>query len=136
MTDTKVQATAQQLVLGLFRAKEDLKQVKNALKAYKITSEDLEDLKEQRKKLTQMINEEKDRIEAEFLKDDAYKKLREEQLDAKERIQVAKLEIKGLLKDPTKQKEFLEMEVDVDGVPMKIQTQLSLKLYFNGKEEK
>lgn len=136
MTSTKIKATAEQLVLNLFRGKEELKSVKNALKAYKITSEELEDLKKQRKEFTAMINEEKGRIDVEFQKDPAYNKLREEKLDAEEKIAVAKQEIKTLMKDPTRQKEFVEMSLEIDGNPIKLQTQLSLKLYFNGQEEK
>jgi len=68
-TVARLELKAQALVERMFRAKDDLKDVKNALKAYKVTSEKLEELKKARKEFTQQINEEKDRIEAECQKD-------------------------------------------------------------------
>lgn len=50
--DTQITTKAQQLVLNLVEGKEELRDVKNALKAYKVTSEKLEQLKSERKKST------------------------------------------------------------------------------------
>lgn len=135
-SDEKGQTKAKALVHKLFEAKDGLKEVKNALKAYKVTSEPLEELKQARKELTQQINDEKDRIEAEFQKDGTYMKLREQKLDAEEKIAVAKQDLRLAMMDETLEKQFVEMKLEVNGVPMKLQTQVKVNLYFNGKEEK
>ncbi|MDF2379346.1 MAG: hypothetical protein P1V18_03950 [Candidatus Gracilibacteria bacterium] len=134
--DEKGQLKAKALVHKIFDAKDNMKDVKNALKAYKITSEPLEELKAARKELTQQINDEKDRIEGEFQKDDTYMKLREQKLDAEEKIAVAKQELRIAMMDETLEKQFVEMKLEVNGVPMKLQTQVKVDLYFNGKVEK
>jgi len=129
-----VEAKAQQLVLDMFEAKEDIKDVKNALKAYKIASPEMESLKAKRKELNQMIAEEKERIERGF--DPTYNELREQLLVAQEKHAIAKQAIKVALMDPARDKDFVEMDFRVKGMPVKIQAQLSLKLFSNGKEEK
>lgn len=130
--EMKAQASVERLV----RAKEKLKDIKNALKAYKVTSEPLEDLKRTRKELTQQINDEKDRIEAEFQKDQTYNKLREDVLDAEEKIAVAKQDLRVMLREQAMQNEFVELQFEINGIPFKLQSQAKVALYFNGKEEK
>lgn len=134
--DEQGQLKAKALVQKLFNAKDNLKDVKNALKAYKVTSEKLEELAKARKEFTDQINEEKERIEAQFQKDKTYIELREKKLDAEEKIAVAKQDLRVAMLDETIKKQFVEMEVDVNGVPMKLQTQVKVNLYFNGREEK
>lgn len=130
--EMKAQASVERLI----RAKENLKDIKNALKAYKITSESLEELKKARKEMTQQINDEKDRIEAEFQKDETYNKLREDILDAEEKIAVAKQDLRVMLREQAMQNEFVEMQFEINGIPFKLQSQAKVALYFNGKEEK
>lgn len=134
--DVRFEAKAQAMVERMFRAKDDLKELKNALKAYKITSEKLEELKKARKEFTDQINDEKDAIEAGFQKDKTYNELREKVLDCEEKIAVSKQDLRVLLKEKAKETEFFEMEFEVNGIPFKLQSQAKVALYFNGKEEK
>ena len=134
--DVSVEMKAQALVERLFHAKDDIKDIKNALKAYKITSEKMEELKKARKEFTDQINEEKDRVEAGFQKDKTYNELREKLLDAEEKVAIAKQDLRVALKDQALKNDFMEMEFEVNGVLFKLQTQAKVALYFNGKEEK
>lgn len=134
--DVRFQAKAQALIERMFRAKDEMKEFKNALKAYKVTSEKMEELKKARKEFTDQINDEKERIEAGFQKDKTYNEIREKVLDAEEKIAVAKQDLRVLLKEKAMENEFFEMEFEVDGVPFKLQSQAKVALYFNGKEEK
>lgn len=131
-----VKDQAQMHVERMFRAKDDLKEIKNALKAYKVTSEKMEELKKARKEFTQQINEEKDRIEAEFQKDKTYNELREKVLDAEEKIAVAKQDLRTVLRDEALKQDFVEIQFEVNGIPFKLQSQAKVAIYFNGKEEK
>jgi|CXWL01.1.fsa_nt_gi hypothetical protein len=134
--DVRFEAKAQALVERMFRAKDDMKELKNALKAYKVTSEKMEELKKARKEFTEQINDEKDRIESGFQKDKTYNEIREKVLDCEEKVAVSKQDLRVLLKEKAKDHEFFEIEFDVNGVPFKLQSQAKVALYFNGKEEK
>jgi len=134
--DVRFEAKAQALLERMFRAKDELKETKNALKAYKVTSEKMEELKKARKEFTDQINDEKARIEGEFQKDKTYNELREKVLDAEEKIAVSKQDLRVLLKQKAMENEFFEMQFDVNGIPFKLQSQAKVALYFNGKEEK
>ena len=127
---------AQMHVERMFRAKDELKDLKNALKAYKVTSESMEELQKTRKELTQQINDEKDRIEAEFQQDKTYNELREKVLDAEEKIAVAKQDLRTILREEAMKSDFVEMQFEVNGIPFKLQSQAKVAIYFNGKEEK
>lgn len=120
----------------LYRAKDDLRDVKNALKHFKVTSELLEELRKAKKDIGAQFNEEKERIEAEFSKDGTYNKLREEKLDKEEQIALAKQDLRKSLEKETIANGMAEIEVEVDGMPVKLQTQVRVELYFNGVEEK
>lgn len=131
-----VREQAQMHVERMFRAKDELKDIKNALKAYKVTSEKMEELKKARKEFTQQINEEKDRVEAEFQKDKTYNELREKVLDQEEKIAVSKQDLRVILRDEAMKNEFFELQFEVNGIPFKLQSQAKVAIYFNGKEEK
>jgi hypothetical protein len=131
-----IREQAQMHVERMFRSKDELKEIKNALKAYKVTSEKMEELKKARKEFTQQINEEKDRVEAEFQKDNAYNKLREQVLDAEEKIAVSKQDLRVILREEAMKNEFFELKFEVNGIPFKLQSQAKVAIYFNGKEEK
>jgi len=135
-SDMRFEAKAQALLERMFRAKDDMKEFKNALKAYKVTSEKMEELKKARKEFTDQINDEKERIEAEFQKDKTYNELREKVLDCEEKIAVSKQDLRILLKEKAMENEFFEMQFDINGIPFKLQSQAKVALYFNGKEEK
>jgi hypothetical protein len=120
----------------LYRAKDDLRDVKNALKAWKVTSERLEELRKVKKEIGDEFKEEKERIEAEHAQDGDYNKLREEKLDKEEQIALAKQDLRKTLEKETVEKGMAEIEVEVDGHPVKLQTQVKVELYFNGVEEK
>jgi hypothetical protein len=134
--DMRFEAKAQGLLERMFRSKDDLKEYKNALKAYKVTSEKMEELKKARKEFTDQINDEKTRIEGEFQKDKTYNEIREKILDCDEKIALSKQDLRVLLKEKAMENEFFEMQFDVNGIPFKLQSQAKVALYFNGKEEK
>ncbi|MDP3975814.1 MAG: hypothetical protein Q8P95_02760 [bacterium] len=134
--DSKSQLKAQALVQKLFDAKDQLRETKGALRAYKVTSEKMEELKKARKEFSDQINEEKEKVEAEFQKDPAYIKLREEALDAQEKIALAKQDLRVVLKEQAMKEGFVEIQVEVNGMPVKLQSQAKVALYFNGKDEK
>lgn len=136
LSEAQLELKAQVLVEKFFRAKDELKDIKNALKAYKVSSEKMEELKKARKEFTQQITDEKDRIEAEFQKDKIYNELREKVLDQEEKIAVAKQDLRIILKEKAMENEFVEIKFEVNGQPFKLQTQAKVAIYFNGKEEK
>lgn len=135
-SNLKIKLQAQALVERLFRSKEDLKAIKDALKDYKISSEKMEELKKSRKVYTQQINDEKMKIEEKMNKDKAYLSLREKVLDHEEKIAVVKQDLRVLLRAEALSKGMVEMEFDVNGQPIKLQSQVKVALYFNGREEK
>lgn len=135
-SDMKVKMQAQAIVERLFRSKEDLKAIKDALRDYKISSEKMEELKKSRKVFSQQINDEKMKIEEKMNKDKAYIEFREKALDHEEKIAVAKQDLRILLRAEALEKGTVEMEFDVNGELVKLQSQAKVALYFNGREEK
>jgi len=133
--DQQLTNRVQQFALQLFDAKDELRDVKNTLKLYKLESEKLSKLKEYKKKLNAEWKEEKLRLETEFQEDPAYNKLREKQLDAKEKVAISKQYLKTLLIGEAKQNDNVSLEVYVHGKQIKIQAQLTLKLFANGVPE-
>lgn len=135
-SEMQLQFRAQALVERLLRSREEVKELKNALKAYKVTSEKLDTLKKARKKYTEEINDEKALIEGRFQKDKTYNELREKVLDHEEKIAVSKQDLRILLREQALKNEFVELTLEVDGQPLKLQSQAKVALYLNGKEEK
>ena len=130
-----MRAKVEQLALNLFEAKKKRKEVNKELKAYKITSEKLEELKKARRQYNEQIKEEKERIEGEFQKDETYNGLREEKESSEETIANSKLELKILLTGEAKNSGSVKYEVDVHGQKLQIYAQLSLDLFLDGKQE-
>ena len=134
-TPLAMRAKVEQLALDIFEAKRKRKEVNRELKAYKITSEKLEELKKARKQYNDQIKEEKERIEEEFKKDETYNELREEKESSEETIANSKLELKILLTGEAKNSGSVKYEVDVHGQKLQIYAQLSLGLFLDGKQE-
>jgi ABC-type uncharacterized transport system fused permease/ATPase subunit len=134
--DARGKMKVQSAVEKLYRAKDDLRDVKNALKAWKVTSERLEELRKVKKEIGDEFKEEKERIEREHAQDADYNTLREEKLDKEEQIALSKRDLRVALEKETIEKGMAEIEVEVDGHPVKLQTQVKVELYFNGVEEK
>jgi hypothetical protein len=127
---------AELIVEKLLRAKDQLKEVKNGLRAYRATNQKIEELNVAKKELTAQINEEKELIESEFAKDPTYNKLREEKLDAEEKIAVSKQDLKLAMLQKVDANGIAELEVQYEGAPLKVQSQVTVQLFVNGKEEK
>jgi hypothetical protein len=127
---------AEVIIDKLLKGKDHLKEVKNGLRAYRVTNLKIEELSAAKKELTAQINDEKGLVETEFAKDPTYNKLREEKLDAEEKIAVAKQELKVVMLQQVDSNGIAEVEVQYEGAPLKVQSQVTVQLFVNGKEEK
>ena len=116
--------------------KEKLSDAKLILKGYKIKSPKLTQLVAARKGLTEQINEEKERIIAEFYEDKDFEQAKNDELtyknQLKEKVAMLKVEVKSKYKLPQLQTE----DHVVNGEPLKLQLEFAPTIYINGKESK
>lgn len=119
----------------LGKLKEELRQIKKDLKyEEKIDSQEYLDLEKAYKDLRKQMKDFKDQWERELLEEPTYQKLRELKVKKEEDIadESAKL-FTAIAKLPQK---AVDLNLDTENGPVKIQIQPEMRLYLNGREEK
>ncbi len=120
----------------LLELKDKLFGVKEVLKTYKINSDRLKQLKIARKEMGEQIEEEKRRIEDEYLADKDFEEAKNDELNLKNDIKEKNAELRELMAKVNKDQDLLTYDYNIKGEPTKVQVQRVVKVFINGKEEK
>jgi uncharacterized protein involved in exopolysaccharide biosynthesis len=120
----------------LLELKDKLFLVKETLKTYKINSDRLKQLKVARKEMSEQIEEEKRRIEDEFLADKDFEQAKNDELNLKNDIKEKTSEFRELLAKVNPGQDLSTYDYNIKGAPTKVQVQRVVKVFINGKEEK
>lgn len=126
----------EKLLEEIFQIKGKLEDAKAILKHYKIKSEKLTDLMKVKKELAEQISEEKDRIENEYYEDKDYETSKNDELTYKNQIKEKTAELKQLMAEVDTSQKVSTYDYNIRGEKLKMQVERTVKVYFNGKEEK
>lgn len=126
----------EKLLEEIFQIKGKLEDAKAILKHYKIKSEKLTDLMKVKKELAEQISEEKDRIENEYYEDKDYETSKNDELTYKNQIKEKTAELKQLMAEVDTSQKISTYDYNIRGEKLKMQVERTVKVYFNGKEEK
>jgi len=135
MTDLKPNQIENTLV-ALIEMKEKLSDARLILKGYKIQSERLSQLKKAKKELGEQCEEEKRRIEDEFLADKDFEQAKNDELNAKNDIKEKNSELRQMMAKLNPGQDLSIYDYNIKGEPTKLQVQRVVKVFINGKEEK
>lgn len=138
-TTAEIQIEIEKALRELGNQKKFLDGAKEYLKENKPSSERLEKLEEAKKELMKEIKEERDRLENEQIEaDEEYKKALHDELKAKNNIKELTASIKNLLTEyqSTSGKRTLNLDINFGNHFLKIMSQISAKVFINGKELK
>lgn len=124
----------EKLLMELSDLKEALQSNRDILKYYKIQSENLHRLKQMQKDLKEQIEEEKQRIEAEFLEDEDYKNAKHDELLKKNEIKEKASELRQIMSKVNTREDLSIYDYNIKGEMLKLQVERSVKVYINGKE--
>lgn len=120
----------------LHELKEKLADSKAILTHYKIKSDRLTDLKKAKKELNEQVNEEHDRIEADFLVDKDYETAKHDGSLLKTDIKEKNAELRELMAQVDTDKLLTSYNYNIKGEEVKMQVERTVVVYINGKEEK
>jgi len=123
-------------LVELAELKEKHANIKAVLKQYRITSDRLKELKKVKRELQEQIEEEKKRIEDEFLEHEDYEEAMNEELELKPKMRDKQREIREAVSSLNPEQQLSTYEYNVKGEPLKIQVERVAKVYINGKEER
>jgi uncharacterized protein involved in exopolysaccharide biosynthesis len=123
-------------LLELVEMKDKLANARAVLRQFKVRSERLTQLKRAVKDIKDQMEDEKKRIEDEFLEDENYEKAANEELTLKNEIKEKNGELRDLLKEVNKSQDLSTYEYNIKGEPVKLQVERVVKVYLNGREEK
>ena len=126
----------EKLLQQLMELKEKMQNTKEILKSYKITSERLTQIKRAKKELGEQLEEEKKRIEDEFLADKDYETAANDELTLKNQIKEKNAELRQAMAQVNKGQDLSTYDYNIKGEMLKLQVQRVVKVYINGKEEK
>jgi CRISPR/Cas system CSM-associated protein Csm4 (group 5 of RAMP superfamily) len=131
MIDDQIKLALQELK----KLKEELRDIKKDLKEEeKIDSPEYLDLEKAFKDLKRQVKDFKDEWMREMQSDDNYNKLREMKLNKEEEIAEANVKLFDIInKLPQKP---VDMNLDSDQGPIRIQIMPEMRLYLNGREER
>ncbi len=131
MIDDQIQLSLQ----SLKKLREELREIKKDIKEEeKIDSPEYQDLEKALKDLKKQVKDFKDKWMLEMQSDENYNKLREIKIKKDEEIAEANEKLFELIsKLPPKP---IEMKMDTEEGPVRIQIMPEMKLYLNGREEK
>ena len=135
MTDLKPLEIEKNLT-KILELKEKLFGVKEILKTFKINSDRLKQLKQARKEMSEQIDEEKRRIEDEFLADKDFEQAKNDELNLKNDIKEKNSEFRELMAKVNPGQDLSTYDYNIKGEPTKVQVQRVVKVFINGKEEK
>jgi hypothetical protein len=120
----------------ILELKEKLFGVKEVLKTFKINSDRLKQLKVARKEMSEQIEEEKRKIEDEFLADKDFEQAKNDELNFKNDIKEKTAEFRELMAKVNPGQDLSTYDYNIKGEPTKVQVQRVVKVFINGKEEK
>jgi len=120
----------------ILELKEKLFGVKEILKTFKINSDRLKQLKIARKEMSEQIEEEKRKIEDEFLADKDFEQAKNDELNFKNDIKEKTSEFRELMAKVNPGQDLSTYDYNIKGEPTKVQVQRVVKVFINGKEEK
>ena len=120
----------------LHELKEKLSDSKAILNHYKIKSDRLTDLNKAKKELNEQVNEEHDRIEADFLVDKDYETAKHDESLLKTDIKEKNAELRELMAQVDTDKVLTSYNYNIKGEEIKMQVERTVVVYINGKEEK
>lgn len=120
----------------ILKKKGKLEDAKAILKHYKLKSPKLDDLMRAKKDLAEQIAEEKDRIESEYYEDKDYETAKNDELTHKNEIKEKTAELKQVMAQVDKDQIVSTYDYNIQGEQLKMQVERTVKVYFNGKEEK
>lgn len=126
----------EKMLVELMEIKTKYAATKDILKAYKIHSDQLTDLKRKKKELNDMIQEEKDRIEDEYLADATYEQAHNEELTLKNQIKEKNAHLRQTMAEVDRDQNLSTYQYNIKGEPLKVQVQRTVKVFINGKEER
>ena len=135
MTDLKPLEIEKSLT-KLIELKDKLFGVKEILKTFKINSDRLKQLKVARKEMSEQIEEEKRRIEDEFLADKDFEQAKNDELNLKNDIKEKNSEFRELMAKVNPGQDLSTYDYNIKGEATKVQVQRVVKVFINGKEEK
>jgi hypothetical protein len=120
----------------IMELKDKLAGAKEILKSYKINSDRLKQLKVAKKEMGEQIEEEKRRIEDEYLADKDFEQAKNDELNFKNDIKEANAELRELMAKVNPGQDLSTYDYNIKGEPTKVQVQRVVKVFINGKEEK
>ena len=125
----------QDLIQKINTSAEELKEIKSRIKELESdVPMELEDLMISLKDLKKQAKDRKDEFIRDLLNDNAeYPELRERVQMIKEEAANAKLELFTLAQNQSREKGDIDKTVNVQGMPMRLQTQKEVQVYLNGK---
>lgn len=126
----------EKLLEQILQLKSKLEDTKAILKHYKVKSDKLTDLMKVKKELAEQIAEEKDRIESEYYEDKDYEVAKNDELTYKNQIKEMTAELKQLMSEVDVNQKVSTYDYNIRGEKLKMQVERTVKVYFNGKEEK
>lgn len=106
------------------------------LKSYKIKSDRLTQLTAAKRDLQAQIEEEKNRIEGELLEDNDYAEAKKTEKEMKIEISEKKSEIRIVLDEVNQNRMNAEYDYMLEGSPLKMQMERTVRFFLNGKEQK
>lgn len=126
----------EKFLLQLTELQDKLADAKVILRHFKVRSDRLSQLKSAKKDIQAQMEEEKKRIEDEFLEDTDYENAKNEELTLKPKISDKKKEVKELMAQVNPDQQLSTHEYNVKGETMKVQVERVVKWYINGKEQR
>lgn len=133
--EVKVNQIEKKLV-ELMETKDKLENTKAVLKHYKVKSDHLTQLTRAKKDLSEQINDEKKRIEDDFLEDADYEQAKNDELTLKNKVKEQSSELRELMAKVNKDQDLSTYDYNIKQEPVKLQVERVVKVYINGKEAK
>lgn len=130
------QMTLEILLRELLEVKQKIQDNKMILKHYKVQSEQLTQLKNAYKELKRQIDDEKKRIEEDFMLDIDYEQAKKDEITYKEEFREKAAALREKASEMNKGEDLVQMEYNIDDQPLHLQIERIVKVYLNGSEQK
>ncbi|QQR84223.1 hypothetical protein IPJ72_03500 [Candidatus Peregrinibacteria bacterium] len=124
------------LLVEVMKLQESIKNAQAVLKHYRIQSPELTLLKKTKKELTEQIEQEKARIEDEFLADPDFETARNDELTHKNDLKEKNALLRKLLSELNPAETLSNYEYNINGEALRLQVEKTAKVFINGKEQK
>ncbi|MBI5412378.1 hypothetical protein HZA43_04395 [Candidatus Peregrinibacteria bacterium] len=135
MADLKPNQVEKMLV-ELIELKEKLQGAKAILRHYKVTSDELTRLRQAYADLKEKIQDEKNRIENQFLEEKDYEEAYNDDLLYKGQIKEKNAHLRQAMAQINPTENLSTYDYNIKGEMLKLQVQRTVKVYINGREER